>query len=186
MSEEQYEDHQARVHNLSGGQIVRELEKAVRWSQDTHPDLAHAGKAAIQQVGNLLSMDSINRHQAIELNGERYDSKGEARRHNILMMREHAGAIERLKHHPERIPLVINGVEVATWQPDFEYFEAGIRVLEDFKGFTSRRGKKKDKHGRPTYQVNPAWRAFKFKAKIIKALFPDVEVRVVTLDRIAV
>lgn len=184
MTPAEYEDHQARVRNLSPEQIRRELEKAVRWSRDKHPDIASAGKMVVKQIGNLLSMDSINRHEPIVIAGRRYDSKSEARRHNILMMREHAGLIRGVRHHPPVVPIIINEVQIATWAPDFEYEEpiegsAWRKVWEDVKGFTSR------KTAKGVTQVNPAWRAFKFKAKILRALYPEVDIRVVTRDKIS-
>lgn len=189
MSEEAYEQHQARVRNWTGPQIARELERAAGWVKSGDPRLVAGGEAVLGQVSNLLSMDSINRHQATIWNGERYDSKIEARRHQVLIMRERAGLIRKVRHHPAPIALMIADIKVGSWRPDFEYFEpalgdAGapwVKVWEDIKGFTSR---KVLKNGKNVTQVNPAWRAFKFKAKIISALYPEVRVRVVTRDQV--
>lgn len=187
MSEDQYADHQARVKALTPMQIKRELEKAVRWTSDPNPAISGPGRVAVEQIGNLLSMSSINKHEAIVIAGAHYDSKAEYRRHNILLMREAAGFISDVMHHPERVEVIVNGVKIATFKPDFQYFEqhagAWRKVWEDVKGFTSR---KKVKGGKTVYQVNPAYRAFKFKAKLLRALFPDVEIRVVTSDKIAI
>lgn len=186
MSTDQYAEHQARVKALSPMQIKRELEKAVRWTQDPNPDISGPGKVAVEQIGNLLSMSSINKADKIEVAGAKYDSKAEYRRHNILMTRQAAGFIREVIHHPEAVPIVVNGVKIATFKPDFAYLEqhagAWRTVWEDVKGFTSR---KKVKGGKTVYQVNPAYRAFKFKAKLLRALFPDVEIRIVTSDKIS-
>lgn len=188
MTEEQYEEHQKKVKQLSPRDVLREIERAATWTQHKDPRVQAGGRVVIDQFKALFSMESLNKHTpSVGLNGEKYDSKSEARRHQVLLMREHAGIIRELKHKPARIPLVVAGVEIGTWTPDFEYLEwideghvGERRVWEDVKGFTSR------KSAAGKLQVNPAWRAFKFKAKVIGALYPEVAIRVITRDKILV
>lgn len=196
MTEEQYEEHQKKVKQLTPRDVLREIERAATWTQHKDPRVQAGGRVVIDQFKALFSMESLNRHHpSTGLNGEKYDSKSEARRHQVLLMREHAGIIRDLKHKPARIPLVVAGVEIGTWTPDFQYHEATDpsadraappwepgwqMVWEDVKGFTQR----KTTAGK--LQVNPAWRAFKFKAKVIGALYPEVAIRVITRDKILV
>jgi hypothetical protein len=57
----------------------------------------------------------------------------EARSYQELRMLERAGEISNLKLQT-RWPLVVNGVKVCEYRPDFEYDEGGRHVVEDVKG----------------------------------------------------
>jgi hypothetical protein len=63
-----------------------------------------------------------------------FDSQKEARRWSELVLLERAGVIRRLERG-EDMPVVIGGVKVFSYRPDFVYFEDGARIVEDVKGF---------------------------------------------------
>ena len=66
------------------------------------------------------------------VNGQRFASRKEAARYVDLCWLEKAGKIEGLRCQP-RYPLVWNGVKITTYVADFEYFEHGIKCVEDVK-----------------------------------------------------
>ncbi len=100
--------------------------------------------------------------------GIRFDSQAEHRRWCELRLMEQAGAITDLRVHPRyRIwptTTLRDGTtqRAAYYVADFAYREGDVQVVEDVKG------------GRAT-QV-PLWR---FKWKMARALYPDVDWRVV-------
>lgn len=92
------------------------------------------------------------RNQKVEVDGERFDSKKEARRWSELRLLERSGQISRLSRQV-RIPLRVNGKLVCTFIPDFTYVENGKEVVEDVKSPITR------KH--PVYRI---------KVKLLAAL----------------
>lgn len=172
---------------MTPDKIRGELEKAAGWANHQDPRVRDGAAAVFKVVRHLVGMVHMNRRQAVEWQGRRYDSKLELKRHQVLQLREKAGLIEKLEHHPEPVRMVINGAEVGTYRPDFRYLEpvpdaepgALREVWEDVKGLT----RYKTKAGKS--EINPAFRAFLFKAKVLTALFPQVDVRVVTKDKIS-
>lgn len=78
----------------------------------------------------------MSKYNAIRttVDGITFDSKAEAARYSELKLLQAAGEIYGLALQPT-FPLVVNGVKVATYIADFEYFAAGARrVIEDVKG----------------------------------------------------
>lgn len=75
-----------------------------------------------------------NKYQArrVRLDGYWFDSKAEAKRYEELKLRVKAGQITGLTVHPV-YPLVINGVSVGRYTPDFRYTENGLTKIEDVK-----------------------------------------------------
>ena len=78
------------------------------------------------------------------VDGHRFPSMGQARRYSELRLLEQAGQISNLELEPV-YPIVINGEpvmmrngQVARYTGDFRYFENGVRVVEEFKGFVVR------------------------------------------------
>jgi hypothetical protein len=70
--------------------------------------------------------------------GRTYHSGLEAAVNNLLLLRERAGELRIIKRQ-ERVPLIVNGVKVCTWVPDFTVemiAEAEERLIEA-KGFTT-------------------------------------------------
>jgi hypothetical protein len=68
-------------------------------------------------------------------NGILYDSKKEAERAMQLDFLQRAGKIRDLQRQTT-IPLMVNGIKVASYKPDFVYFDVmtGKNVIEDVKG----------------------------------------------------
>lgn len=98
------------------------------------------------------------RNKPCEVDGMRFDSKAEARRWQILKLLERAGGITGLERQtPYR--LEVEGHLIATMIPDFRYVEDGRVVVDDTKGAA------------PT----PDWL---IKARLLRALFPAVELRI--------
>lgn len=99
------------------------------------------------------------------LDGIRFASKGEAKRYAHLRLRERAGEISVLTLQPSFV-LQDKFTDAAgvkhraiKYVGDFQYLENGRTVVEDFKGVETP--------------------AFKIKAKMFRAKFRDVELRVV-------
>ena len=81
-------------------------------------------------------MRSRNKFGAVKvkLDGHTFDSKAEAKRYGELKLLERAGKITDLEVHP-KYDLVLNGVLIATYKPDFRYYDAVHRdpLVEDVK-----------------------------------------------------
>lgn len=92
------------------------------------------------------------RNTPTEIDGIRFASKKEARRHSYLVLLERAGEIKNLVRQP-RYPLTVNGLHVCTYIADAEYEEvkSGRTVTEDTKGVLTAE--------------------FKIKAKLFHALY---------------
>ena len=95
--------------------------------------------------------------------GYSWDSKKEYARYQELKLLEKSGQIQNLIVKP-KFELVINGVKVGKYTPDFQYEEINYTgtffeapLVEDVKG----------------YQED----LFKFRLKVFKALYPEIEVR---------
>ena len=82
-------------------------------------------------------------HQKCKEDGFEFDSKAELRRYRELRLLVAAREIDDLKVH-SKFGLVVNGEKVGTYECDFEYREAGARVVEDVKSKWTR----KDRHYR--------------------------------------
>lgn len=97
------------------------------------------------------------RARKTDIDGERFDSKGEADRFSQLRLLERARMIQSLSRQP-RFILCVCGQEVCEYRADFAYFENGRQVIEDFKGV-----------------LTPE---FRLKRKLFCALYPGLELRV--------
>lgn len=104
------------------------------------------------------------RNRPTEVDGVRFDSRGEARRWAALRELEAAGAITSLRRQV-KVPLVVNEVQVAALVMDFAYVEAGAQVWEDFKSPATRT------------------RLWRLKAKLLRALTGQ-EIRVSSADSV--
>jgi hypothetical protein len=67
------------------------------------------------------------------IDGQRFDSKGEAGRYQELKLLEAAGVITDLERQI-KYALVVNGVKLGAYVADYRYKENGQQVVEDFKG----------------------------------------------------
>lgn len=98
------------------------------------------------------------RNQPVVIDGVRFASKAEGRRYLELKLLERAGEIRGLELQPKYVMLVA-GKRICSYSPDFRYVEKGAFVCEDVKGRANDR--------------------FPIKAKLFRALYPDVELRVI-------
>ena len=95
--------------------------------------------------------------------GIRFDSRAEAKRWAELKLLERAGQIVRLERQIA-FPVIINGVLICKYKPDFCYQEHGVimggLICEDVKS--------------PATARNAAYR---IKLKLARALYPEWEFR---------
>ena len=90
--------------------------------------------------------------------GITHQSKAEARRCTELHTLQAGGLISDLQAHPQpRRRLVVNGVKIADYMPDFEYLEEGTQIIEDVKGVSTG--------------------VYKLKRRLVEALWPECEFR---------
>ena len=96
-----------------------------------------------------------------EFQGILFHSKGEARRYQELLLQQASGLISELSLQPV-FKICVNGKTICKYIGDFRYLENGRPVIEDFKGTRTA--------------------IFNLKAKLFKALYPDLELRVTGRD----
>ena len=106
-------------------------------------------------------MGSKYNAKATEIDGVKFASKKEARRFSELQLLQRAGEIADLELQP-RFMLHVNGRLICDYIADFSYIEKGRQVVEDVKG----------------YKGGAAWRIFRLKQKLMKAVH-DIDVQVV-------
>ena len=99
------------------------------------------------------------RNKPVTVEGLRFDSKAETKRWAELNLLYRAGKIDGLLRQ-QRYVLAIEGVKICTWVADFVYRENGKWCAEDVKS--------------PATAKN---RAYRIKAKLFQALYPDIELR---------
>lgn len=92
-----------------------------------------------------------NKYGAVAVKG--FASKKEAAYFDQLKLLKIAGAITNLEVHP-RFPLVVNGIKVGTYTPDFRYTEDGKSVVVEVKGYRTE--------------------AYALRVKVFKALYPEL------------
>lgn len=97
------------------------------------------------------------RNQKVMIDGELFDSKGEADRWSQLKLLERARVVQSISRQP-RFIMLVNGSEICELRADFAYYESGRQVIEDFKGMMTTE--------------------FRLKLKLFKALHPNIEFRV--------
>ncbi len=112
-------------------------------------------------------MSRYSKYKAVPtvLDGVRFDSKGEARHYAELRLRERAGEISGLLLQP-RFTLQEKFTDTAgvkhraiKYVADFQYVENGRVVVCDYKGIETP--------------------AFRIKAKLFRAKYPELELRIV-------
>lgn len=91
------------------------------------------------------------------IDGIVFDSKAEAMHYLVLKDRQRKGEISDLSLQP-KFYLVVNGLKVGTYTPDFMYQEGGQWVAVDVKGFKAR--------------------DFALRSKLFMALHPHIQLRV--------
>lgn len=114
-----------------------------------------------------LSKPSKYRNRKTRMGGHLFDSKLEAERWLVLKDKEKRGKIASLVYHPSSYSLYAfehnrNGDEprkICVYKPDFEYFSNDKLIVEDCKGV-----------------LTPL---FSLKAKIFRANYPHIELRII-------
>lgn len=97
------------------------------------------------------------RNKAVVVDGERFASKAEAKRHQELLILQRAGEIHYLERQP-RYELKVGDEVICTYVGDWSYTTADWQdVVEDKKGFQTPE--------------------FKLKARLFRALYPHIELR---------
>lgn len=108
-----------------------------------------------QQYAAALKVKRVRKYRntPTEVDGVKYDSKREAKRHAELKLLQDAKKIHRLRMQPS-FPLVVNNFPVCKYVADFDYYEwDGTHVIEDVKS--------------PATRKNPVYR---LKVKLLYAL----------------
>lgn len=72
------------------------------------------------------------------VDGERFDSRKEYDRYAALRLLEMAGEINGLQRQ-KPYELIVNGVKVCRYVPDFVYYEMGALIVEDVKSPATRK-----------------------------------------------
>jgi hypothetical protein len=98
----------------------------------------------------------------VTIDGKTFDSKREYTRYGVLVMKQKAGLISGLQHHPPAYPLEVNGTKIGRYQPDFVYFDndVGHSIVEDVKS-----------------PMTKKLEAYRLRIKVFRALYPDVDFR---------
>lgn len=97
--------------------------------------ISYSGGMAGKIGGNKYHATVTHRH------GITFRSKGEANRYDELRLQELAGEITDLEYEPESYPLVVNGIKITSYRPDYRYRENGVLVVEDFKSSATARAR---------------------------------------------
>lgn len=103
-----------------------------RWSPQ---DLANYQTKRGLRLEIVSAQPKPNKYRAkrTEVDGIVFDSKRESTRYQDLKAMQDLGLIHDLKLQVS-YPLIVNGMKVATYRADFEYFAHGEKVTEDAKG----------------------------------------------------
>jgi hypothetical protein len=72
----------------------------------------------------------------VVVDGLTFDSKRECARYGVLLLKQKAGLISGLQHHPPAYPLEVNGHLICKYIADFVYFDNQTQrsIVEDAKG----------------------------------------------------
>lgn len=111
--------------------------------------------------GKIVQKRGKYRNVRCEVDGEKFDSKAEAKRWQMLKILERAGAITGLRRQVNT-PVAISkgdGAVLASMRWDFAYYDNGRFVLDDTKGM----------------KATPEWR---LKAKLCADMWPGYELRI--------
>lgn len=106
--------------------------------------------------GATWAKPSKYRNVKTEVAGIVFDSKREAKRWTELLWLEKTGVISALERQ-RSFTLTVAGHKICRYVADFVYLENGKQIVEDSKGAQTP--------------------VFKLKAKLFRALFPDLELR---------
>lgn len=98
----------------------------------------------LSSLGSKAKKTSKYNAKKVRIDGILFDSKLEGNRYLELKQLLSLGVISDLETH-KKYPLIVNGLEVTTYEADFVYKKNGIEVLEDTKGFLTKEYKIKKK-----------------------------------------
>jgi Protein of unknown function (DUF1064). len=104
-------------------------------------------------VVNATKRRNKYNNKVIVVDGEKFDSLGEADRWVELNWLQSARKISKLRRQV-KFNLISNGVHVGGYIADFVYWENGAITVEDFKGL----------------QKGTAWELFKLKFNILQSM----------------
>ncbi len=96
-------------------------------------------KITIEQLKELVKRKPKYRNEKVVVDGIRFDSKREARRHQELKLMFRAGLIANLRRQV-LYPLYVNGILICRYKADFVYLDlkSGKEIVEDAKGFRTK------------------------------------------------
>ena len=104
--------------------------------------------------GRGYSAKSKYRAKPTTIDGIRFASKLEGKRYSELKLLERTGKITGLRRQrPYQLHAACGGQHIGDYKPDFEYWEDGVGVVEDAKGYDTALGKWKIKHFEAEYGV---------------------------------
>ena len=109
------------------------MASGLRWTQEQLDAAQRRAPAAVELPPIKLTVKAKYRNRKVENEHGKFDSQKEAQRYAELVLLERAGAIAQLRR---QVPyaLVVNGVHVCDYRPDFVYREGERLVCEDAKG----------------------------------------------------
>lgn len=86
-----------------------------------------------QLIAEMLAVKA-NKYRAkrVTVDGQTFDSKREATLYHEFKLLQRAGKLTNLRLHPKYV-LTVNGVEITTYKPDFDYVENGALHVVDVK-----------------------------------------------------
>lgn len=122
---------------------------SIRWTEEQLKTIQ--GKRTRDAV---VRIQSKYRNVPVEIGGERFDSKREAKRWGELKLLEASGEISELARQV-KYPLIIAGHHICDYIADFVYVRTAHRVLvvEDTKGCKTAVYRLKKKLMRAIYQI---------------------------------
>lgn len=88
----------------------------------------------VKQPEYLPAKRSKYGNHKVHVGMEKFDSKRELNRWNQLLWRQSIGEISGLERQIS-YSLIVNGEKIADYICDFQYYENGMLVVEDAKGF---------------------------------------------------
>ena len=94
--------------------------------------------------GSKAKKPSKYNAKKVRIDGILFDSKLEGNRYLELKQLLSLRVISDLETH-KKYPLVVNGLEITTYEADFVYKKNGTEVVEDTKGFLTKEYKIKKK-----------------------------------------
>jgi hypothetical protein len=97
---------------------------------------------------------SLYNNKKTVLDGMLFDSLGEAKHYQSLLLLQTSGEISCLERQTP-FALIVNSVKLGTMKWDYTYIEHGQKVAFDWKGYRNQE------------------RIWNFKRKLVQALYPD-------------